>query len=275
MVDDVSAATAPKVKMNSIKLKNATSVVVYWNKVKNVNGYEIFRSTKKNSQYKKVKTISNANASSATIGNGTNGTTYYYKIRSYKKNNKKITYGPFSSAQSKKMTYYAYKGESTKSKNLRIFNSTSKKKYSSSSQAKKYMTTITVKVWDFNSKKKKVTKTKTLKVHKNIAPTIKQIFNEIYHGKEKFPIHSIGGYSWRGNSSKSEHNLGLAIDINPDENYMIDGKKILAGKFWKPGKNPYSIPKNGDVVKVMSKYGFKWGHWGNRHDYMHFSYYGN
>lgn len=274
-VCDTSAASLPKVKMNSIKLKSGSSVVIYWNKVKNVNGYQVFRSTKKNSQYKKVKTVSNANTSSTTIGNGINGKTYYYKIRTYKKVNNQIKYGPLSSAKSKKMTYYAYKGESTKSKNLRIFNSTSKKKYKSASQAKKYMTTIKIKVWDLNSKKKKVTKTKTLKVHKNIASTVKQIFNEIYHGKEKFPIHAISGYSWRGSGSSSEHNLGLAIDINPNENYMIDGKKILCGKFWKPGKNSYSIKKNGDVVKAMNKYGFKWGHWGNRHDYMHFSFYGN
>lgn len=172
-------------------------------------------------------------------------------------------------------TLYGYKGESTKSKALRIFNTTKKKKYKSAKEAKKYMTTITVKVWDFDSKKKKVTKTKKMTVHKNIAPTVKKIFAEIYKGKEKFPIRSVSGYSWRGKNSKSEHNWGLAIDINPNENYMIDGKKVLAGKFWRPGKNAYSIKKNGDVVKAMNKYGFKWGHWGKRHDYMHFSYFGN
>ena len=180
-----------------------------------------------------------------------------------------------SDVQAATKVSYAYKSESTKNKIKRIFGTATKIKYKSASQAKKYMTTIKVKVWDFNSKKKKVTKTKSITVHKNIAPTVKKIFEEIYKGKEKFPIHSVSGFSWRGNNSKSEHNWGVAIDINPNENYMIQGKKILAGKFWKPGKNPYSIKKNGDVVKAMEKYGFKWGHWGNRHDYMHFSYFGN
>lgn len=119
-----------------------------------------------------------------------NGKTYYYKIRSYITGEKATLYGSFSSVKSLKMTYYAYKGESKTSKNKRIFKSSKKKKYTSKSQANKNMKTIKVKVWDFNSKKKKITKTKTLKVHKNIVPTVKQIFNEIYHGKEKFPIHS-------------------------------------------------------------------------------------
>lgn len=172
-------------------------------------------------------------------------------------------------------TLYGYKGESKRSKTRRIFNSTKKKKYKSKKEAKKHMTTIKIKVWDLNSRKKKITKTKKLTVHKNIALTVKKIFNEIYKGKEKFPIHAISGFDWRGAKSSSEHNLGLAIDINPTENYMISGKKVLAGKFWKPGKNSYSIKKNGDVVRTMKKYGFKWGHWGSRHDYMHFSYFGN
>lgn len=186
-----------------------------------------------------------------------------------------LSYVQMNNVEAVSKVRYGYNGESTKSKTKRIFGSTKKKQYKSDKEAKKHMTTIKVKVWDFNSKKKKVTKTKSITVHKNIAPTVKKIFEEIYKGKEKFPIHSIGGYSWRGKNSKSEHNWGVAIDINPNENYMIDGKKILAGRFWRPGKNPYSIPKNGDVVKVMKKYGFQWGHWGKRHDYMHFSYFGN
>jgi hypothetical protein len=97
---------------------------------------------------------------------------------------------------------------------------------------------------------------------------------EIYKGKEKFPIKSVGGYNWRGDTSTSEHCIGLAIDINPNENYMIRGNQIVSGSFWKPGKNPYSIKADGDVVKAMEKYGFHWGMWGDTRDYMHFSYFG-
>ena len=100
------------------------------------------------------------------------------------------------------------------------------------------------------------------------------IFKEIYEGKEKFPIKSVGGYSWRGNGSTSEHNQGTAIDINPNENYMIDDGRILAGSFWKPKKSKYSIPLNCETVRIMERYGFYRGFWGNRKDYMHFSYFG-
>ena len=58
------------------------------------------------------------------------------------------------------------------------------------------------------------------------------------------------GFDWRG-SNKSLHSLGLAVDINANENYMVDHGKVLAGSFWKPGKNPYSIKKNSDVKKYM------------------------
>ena len=113
-------------------------------------------------------------------------------------------------------------------------------------------------------------------VNKAIAETVKQIFKEIYEGPEKYPIKDIGGYSWR-QSTTSEHRWGLAIDINANENYMIrkDGT-IVAGLFWKPGENPYSIKPYGDVVTAFKKYGFSWGGdaWSMSNDYMHFSFLG-
>ena len=101
-----------------------------------------------------------------------------------------------------------------------------------------------------------MTRTKSIYIHKSIASKVKKAFNKIYHGKEKFPIHDVGGFDWRG-SNKSLHSLGLAVDINANENYMVDHGKVLAGSFWKPGKNPYSIKKNSDVKKYMKTIGFK------------------
>jgi len=47
------------------------------------------------------------------------------------------------------------------------------------------------------------------------------------------------------------------------------------GKDWKPGRYPYSIPKDGEVARILEKYGFSQGLWGkNNLDYMHFSYFG-
>lgn len=136
-------------------------------------------------------------------------------------------------------------------------------------KAKKHMTRITFKVWDIKGNKK-VTKTKSILVNKLVAKKFKKAFDAIYRSKEKFPIHDVGGFDWRG-SNKSLHSLGLAVDINANENYMIDGRKVIAGSLWKPGKNPYSIPKKGSVVKCMKKHGFKQCLWGKRRDYMHFS----
>ncbi len=135
------------------------------------------------------------------------------------------------------------------------------------------MVSITVQVWDFNSAGDKVTRTKTIKVHKNLAATFRQIFKEIYEGDEMFPIHYLGGFSRGG---KSEHTIGTAVDINPDENYYYNpntGQQV--GDYWKPGEDPYSIPLDGDVVRIFEKYGFTQGIYWNSgaKDYMHFSYF--
>ncbi|MDR0889865.1 MAG: S-layer homology domain-containing protein [Oscillospiraceae bacterium] len=137
------------------------------------------------------------------------------------------------------------------------------------------MVPISILVWDFNSAGEKVTKTMWLDVHKNLVPTVKAIFEEIYNGEEQFPIHAVGGFRW--GSGKSEHNIGAAIDINPEENYYCDPNgNAIVGKYWKPGEDPYSIPPNGDVVNAFAKYGFTQGiYWRSGYkDYMHFSYFG-
>lgn len=135
------------------------------------------------------------------------------------------------------------------------------------------MVSITVQVWDFDKNGDKVTKSKTFKVHKNLAATFEQIFKEIYEGEEMFPIHYLGGYSQGG---KSEHTLGTAVDINPNENYYCDPNgNAIVGDYWKPGEDPYSIPLDGEVVAIFAKYGFTQGiYWRSGYkDYMHFSYF--
>jgi len=131
---------------------------------------------------------------------------------------------------------------------------------------------VTVKVWKIK-KGKKVTGKITIRVNKKIAPEVKKIFKQIYKGDEKFPIYALEGFASRGNR-RSEHHYGTAIDINPNENAFVSGKRVLAGSFWNPKKSKYSIPKNGDVVKAFKKYGWHWGGngWGGKkRDYMHFS----
>lgn len=147
--------------------------------------------------------------------------------------------------------------------------------YSTAAEAQANMTTIEVKVWDFPSYYNRTTKRTEiwdLTVHKNIANTVQHIFDEIYYGQEKFPIHSLGGYRW---DYDSEHSVGLAIDINPNENYYYHYRTgQTVGSYWKPGVDEYSIPTDGEVARIFNKYGFSQGIWNSAVDYMHFSFFG-
>lgn len=149
--------------------------------------------------------------------------------------------------------------------------------YTSAAEAEQHMVNVTFDVWMIDSYGNKFPTTRTIKVNEAIADMVKDIFAEIFAGDEKFPVKSVMAYAWRSNSN-SEHRLGLAIDINPNENYMIRSSgSIVAGSYWKPGEDPYSIKENGDVVNAFAKYGFAWGGnaWRSANDYMHFSYFGN
>lgn len=146
--------------------------------------------------------------------------------------------------------------------------------YSGNEEAKPHMTTIKVPAWDIGSNGEKYTRYFYLEIHENVADIVAQIFDEIYALPEQVPIHSLGGYRWDG---KCEHSIGLAIDINPAENYYCkpDGTAVV-GKYFKPGEDPYSIPVMGAVDQIFANYGFKRGiYWNSGYkDYMHYSYFG-
>ncbi len=144
-------------------------------------------------------------------------------------------------------------------------------RFGSAAEAQPQMRQIEVQVWQLSGGTKR-TATITISVYKEVVEDVRQIFAAIYNGPERFPIKSVFGYSFRGTS---QHSSGLAIDINPDENYFIgrDGT-IKSGKLWQPGVNPYSILPDGDVVRAFRAYGWHWSpdmHWSSGDDYMHFS----
>ncbi len=165
--------------------------------------------------------------------------------------------------------------ESYEDKYIRIFGSLDAPKYQSQAEAETHMVLITVPVWNFNNDHVKVQTSRSFYVHEALADTVTAIFEEIFQGDEHFPIHSVWGYSWRGDGT-SEHNWGCAIDINPDENYYVYHGVPTTGSHWTPGEDPYSIPEDGDVVRAFARYGFAWGGnaWSSTQDYMHFSYFG-
>ncbi len=141
-------------------------------------------------------------------------------------------------------------------------------------EAELLMKEIEVNVWKINSRGEKYASTTSFTVHKDIADIVYDVFQEIFEGDEKFPILWVGGYAWRG--GKSEHNWGMALDINPDQNYCIYTSGAVVGDFWLPYENPYSITPYGDVINAFENHGFTWGGdaWSGNVDYMHFSYFG-
>ena len=170
-------------------------------------------------------------------------------------------------------------GDMTRSEKLRFIFGTAdiddpREVYSNSYEAQEHMTSVTVKTWDINSSGEKYTRTWTLNVHENIAATVEAIFDEIYALPEQPPIHSLGGYRWAG---LSEHSVGLAIDINPNENYYCDPDgNALTGSYFRPGEDPYSIPVGGSIDQIFARYGFTRGiYWHSGYkDYMHYSFFG-
>lgn len=146
----------------------------------------------------------------------------------------------------------------------------------SDSQAKQYMATVDVPITTKSGTKT----TAKLTIHKQLVSDVQDVFKTAQDNG--FRIYSAGGYKFRpmnngGSGKLSHHSYGVAIDINPNENYSHSGKKVYAGSFWNPSKSKYSIPENGILVKAFKAKGWKWGgNWsGSYQDYMHFSFTGN
>lgn len=97
-----SAKAVPAKTTLKAKASNAKNVKLTWPKVKGANGYEIYRSNRKDGKYQKVKTISKGGTTSYKDGKLKKSTTYYYKIRAYRKVDRKKVYGSYSSVVSVK-----------------------------------------------------------------------------------------------------------------------------------------------------------------------------
>lgn len=242
---------------------------VSWKPVDEAKGYVVYKTGANNSNWKKYKVLQGKNNTKVSIG-VSNGKCYGVRVIAYCN----VTGSDTEGAVKEKSIYgdyYGYAMEDDYSKQKRVYGSKAEE-YKSSGQARRHMTTIKVKVWDFASgmSGRKITKTKYLTCNKAVAPTLKKIFQKIYHGKGKAPIYELGCFSWR----TGQHGQGLAVDINSDYNAMFDNGKPVVGRYWNPRKYAYSIKRNGDIENAFAEYGFPRGLWGSRKDYMHFSYFG-
>ena len=90
-----------------------------------------------------------------------------------------------------------------------------------------------------------------------------------------------GGVDAQGNRTGfSNHSYGVAIDINTEHNGLYINCvefgpqcQLSRGGSWRPLQDPYSLLKDGQIVKMFKRTGFKWGGEikGQQKDFMHFS----
>lgn len=98
--DATAVVSVTTLKASTVKLTKSgkTAVKVKYTDISGESGYQIYRSTNAKKSYKKVKTMA-ANKTAYTDKKLKKGTTYYYKVRAYKKADGKTIYGPWSSVK--------------------------------------------------------------------------------------------------------------------------------------------------------------------------------
>ncbi len=88
----------PSLSKPTLKLSaGSKKVYIKWDKISGASGYRIYRSTKKDGKYSKIKTIVGKNINSYTNVKLAKKVTYYYKIRAYRVVNGKKVYSSYSS----------------------------------------------------------------------------------------------------------------------------------------------------------------------------------
>jgi hypothetical protein len=93
--EKIARAKKAKVTVRASALKGGKARLT-WKKVSGVSGYYIFRATKKNGSYKKVKAVKKAGTKKWTDRKLSKGKTYFYKIRPFTKISGKTYKGKMS-----------------------------------------------------------------------------------------------------------------------------------------------------------------------------------
>lgn len=95
----VSAKTLKTTSITAVKATGSTSVRLEWKAVDGASGYQIYRSTSKDSGYKKTGQVKGKNTKKYEDKTLEAGKTYYYQVRAYKSNSAKNGVASFSKAQ--------------------------------------------------------------------------------------------------------------------------------------------------------------------------------
>lgn len=151
------------------------------------------------------------------------------------------------------------------------------------------LTDIDIKVWASQTSEKVI---KLKNVNTAIAEKIKSAFEEIHDTyftnengkKEHIVIDTLEAYCWRKTKTKnsqslSNHSYGIALDVNAAVNPMVnktvydnDPKKNTDKKDYYKDSSKQFRTWNHPLVKILNKYGFGWGIFTDRYDFMHFSF---
>jgi peptidoglycan LD-endopeptidase CwlK len=152
---------------------------------------------------------------------------------------------------------------------------------------KKQLRLTTVRYYSFDGKLHQG----QLVIHKSLQRDIVEIFQELekrsfpiakvipvskynYSDEESMSDNNTSAFNYRtieGKKSLSKHAFGRAIDINPFLNPIIQRRNIKPkGATYNP-QAAGTITKNGIVVQLFKRKGWKWGGgWKITKDYQHF-----
>ena len=95
--DVMCAYPMKKTSITSVVSDGSGKLKISWKKGSGASGYRLYRSTSKKGTYTKIATISSGTDLTYTDSGLTSGKTYYYKIKSYRKQNGKTGYSSSSS----------------------------------------------------------------------------------------------------------------------------------------------------------------------------------
>ena len=97
-VDAATATMKTSAKVEGLKVtaKTDTTISLKWNKLKNADGYKLYRSANKEKGYKELATLKGNNKVAVKIKKLKSNKVYYFKVKAYDKVDGKTVYSKFS-----------------------------------------------------------------------------------------------------------------------------------------------------------------------------------